>query len=119
MSPDESSNQKIDWSHITPWRAAVLGSFFVSIILSIALYIIIERVDTNANRGRTAICVEVGFLESSIITQEDLLSKGDYSPEELSARRDALDRTEDLVTELRSVIHNCPPRLDPKQEKPR
>lgn len=95
------------WS-ITPWRAATLASFIVSIVLAAGLYTLLGRVETNTNRATQAICFEISYLKQSI-PRARALSK--QLPKALRrAQAESIKRSEALIKAQEMAISGdrCP-----------
>jgi len=104
MTPDRRHAVKHGW--FTTWQWAVLGSYFVAIVLTVSVYKLAHRADDNANRGNAAICVEVAFLENSRRVTERSLAENPTAPEN-AVRRESLKRLDDLVEKLRVEVPHC------------
>jgi hypothetical protein len=90
----------------TTWQWAVLGAYFVAIVLSIAIYGLAHRADVSAKRGNAAICVEVGFLRSTALTAEASIRQHPDAPEN-AARQMSIERTRRLVKQLQTSVPSC------------
>lgn len=128
MSPDQPGRRHGDkWFHMTPWRLATIGAYFCLGIYGFvddrqegriqdaqhrleeqqrSLERQQQRIDRIAVQGRTAICVEVNFLENSLrVTNESVK----IAPPEAKQRlRDSSERLSSLIIDLRAAVPGCP-----------
>lgn len=104
MTPDRRNAVK--HGPFTTWQWAVLGSYFVAIVLSLAIYGLAHRADLNAEHGNAAICVETAFLRNAAQTTEALVRKGPDTPENRARRRSARHLRQ-LVNQLEASVPSC------------
>lgn len=104
MTPDRRNATKHGW--FTTWQWAVLGAYFVTIVLAVSIYGLAHRADENARRGTAAICVEVAFLENSRVVTERSIQQHPNAPES-ELRRQSLKRLDALTMQLRREIPSC------------
>jgi len=90
----------------TTWQWAVLGSYFVAIVLAISIYGLAHRADQNAERGNAAICVETAFLRNSAKTTRELADQEPSTPESIARRRSA-EHLQQLVRQLEASVPSC------------
>jgi hypothetical protein len=104
VTPDRRNATK--HGPFTTWQWAVLGSYFVAIVLAVSVYKLANRADENANRGNAAICVEVAFLHNSLVATERLIQQSPQTPES-AARKMSARRLRELVDRLEAEVPNC------------
>lgn len=90
----------------TTWQWAVLGAYFVALILALGVGKLAARADENAHHGNAAICVLVGALENSRRANEQFIRSHPAAPE-TPARMKSLMATRVLVGQLRAEVPNC------------
>lgn len=104
MTPDQR-HRKMHGPFST-WQWAVLGAYFVAIVLAVSVYGLAHRADMNASRGNAAICVEVAFLDNSLRATERSISENPTAPENV-VRGQSAKRLRDLVVRLQVQVPDC------------
>jgi hypothetical protein len=102
--PDQRN--RVHHGPFSTWQWAVIGAYFVPLILSAYVWSISVRADDNAASGNAAICVVNEFLRNSLRTTENLL-RGDQDPAERKAREQSARRLRTLVVQLETELPSC------------
>lgn len=107
MTPDRRDAEH--HGPFTTWQWAVMGAYFVAIVLCVAVGSLAIRADESAHRGAVAICVEVEFLRASRVQAIEAVRAHPRAPE-TSARLQAAARLGALVKHVEDAVPACRPR---------
>jgi hypothetical protein len=89
------------------WAVVLFGFFVViALVLTAAIYGLSKRADENARRGNAAICVQVAYLDTQVMTLESTIRQNPSAPETPARERGARELRR-LVAQLRREIPDC------------
>lgn len=87
----DSRGRRRLWLGLSTWQWAVVGAYLVAIVLSIALAIRGEQIDSNARKVQRSICAQAIYLDG--VKSRDPVAQA---------------RLDKLVRELRALNRECP-----------